>query len=183
MASIDRTKKETFGEDGKSRGMAMSQAEFASVYGVSPSSLKVSLEDASHLIDRRFHKGKTVVFSGECIRYLIEKAVLKERARHTDVSGATRPEEELKWIKARRQKVNAEKLKIEEKYVLVDDARELFGQMATVFIAGIEALPGRLAQELAPEMNAAAAREILFREVRYVRQALEKQHAKSASMH
>lgn len=77
--------------------------------------------------------------------------------------------EEARLRKFQADKAEVEALKARQEAILVEDVKPILFEIAAIYAARLDALGGRLANELAATTEAAEVRKLLFEETRRVR--------------
>lgn len=102
------------------------------------------------------------------VHYLQERASGRQEGTYHDTSDIKRERQRL--IKAQADKIEHENQLLRRELITVDFFSQSLHEVASVFTACIDALPGRLAHELAGLQEPAAVKASLFKACRQIRQ-------------
>jgi phage terminase Nu1 subunit (DNA packaging protein) len=139
---------------------AMNASEFAAFTKVAAGTITTWLEEKM--------PSKRAARSGAEVSIDVRRAVPWLVKRYRERGGA----DFARIQKARAQKFELENARRRGELALVADINVLLAEIATELVSRLEAVPGRLANELAGISDAGAIRQRLLEEVRAVRSAL-----------
>ena len=110
--------------------------------------------------------------AGLTIRAYVEFLQKATEGRAPDATSAAVKVQKSRLLEAQARRAELETAKAEGKMLDVNDVQQVFNEMATVVASGLEALPGRVAGELATITDPAVIRQRLLREARQIRSSL-----------
>jgi len=115
------------------------------------------------------------------IKYLQERAAGRSDGRYNDEADIKLERKRL--IKAQADKAEVENQKLRAELISFESVQEILNEVAVLFSSSVDALPGRLASELAGITNPAEIKTRLFDECRRIRSATaDKLHRFAATL-
>ena len=162
------------------KGRLLPIIEYGYLLGVSKGRIAQIVADETFPETIPGKNGARLIWSSDFIRWYAKReaniAVEKLIPEGEDLS--QRPLEELRLIKARREKVNVEKKKMAGDLVPIAEVREHLDMVAVLLCSSLEAVSGRLANDIASVTNPAEASEVLLQEMRTIRRNVSGKCAK-----
>jgi len=154
-------------------GRLVNHKELASILDVSQASLTMWHRDYGMPMAIRGKRGQTHSYDmGEVFRWYgawqVDKVLAKGAERAGKVVDLKREEARLKMHQADKAEVEAQKARCE--VLMIDDVKDTLNEIATTYGSQLDALGGRLANELAAIEDPAEIRQKLFAEGRRIRE-------------
>lgn len=152
----------------------ITQADLARMLGYSRARIAQIIKEPGCPVVKSGKQGRKVrIDVPRFMAWWVQRALEKELAKvpRGDEVGSL-AEEEKKLVTWRARKVQAETRKLKGELVPVTEATDLLNELAVLYSSGLEAIPGRMANELSNIDNPAAIRSALFGEIRRVRKSV-----------
>lgn len=153
-------------------GRLVNQGELAEILDVAKATITMWAREYGMPVAHRGKRGQTNSYDMGAIfrwygQWQVDKVLSKGAERGGKIVDVKTEEARLKMFQADKAEVDAQKAKNE--VLLIEDVKDTLNEIATTYGSQLDALGGRLANELAAIEDPAEIRQVLFAEGRRIR--------------